>query len=121
MRRLLLLSAVLTLGSACAQEVAQLDPVPPATGVTMPPAEGRYRISGERALRPAQIGDDGVHTYIIWTEEQALPAVFAISPTGTEEMVDGYMRQGIFTIDRIHQKLVFRIDKKAAKAERIGN
>lgn len=121
MRHLLILTAALTFGSACAQEVTALDPVPAVSGVTIPPSEGRYRLSGERALRPAQIADDGIHTYIIWTEQQALPAVFAISPTGTEEMVDGYMRQGVFTIDRIHQKLVFRIDKKAAKAERIGN
>jgi type IV secretion system protein VirB9 len=35
-------------------------------------------------------------------------------------MVDGYMRNDIFTIDRVHQRLVFRIDKKLARAQRIS-
>lgn len=56
--------------------------------------------------------------YLEWAEDQALPAVFAVNAQGEEEMVDGYMRQGIFTIDRVHNRLVFRIDKKRARAER---
>lgn len=79
-----------------------------------------YRLSGEKSLRPSRIGDDGVHMYLEWSEEQALPAVFALNTIGEEEMVDGYMRQGIFTIDRVHKSLVFRIGKKRAKAERVS-
>jgi hypothetical protein len=30
------------------------------------------------------------------------------------------MRNDVFTIDRVHKKLVFRIDSKLAKAERVG-
>jgi type IV secretion system protein VirB9 len=81
---------------------------------------GRYKLSGAVELRPAKISDDGTHTYIVWAPDQALPAVFAVNATGTEEMVDGYMRKDVFTIDRIHQRLVFRIDKKFARAQRIG-
>jgi type IV secretory pathway VirB9-like protein len=77
-----------------------------------------YRLSGEKALRPAQITDDGTHTYILWDEDQPLPAVFAVNALGDEEMVDGYMRDGIFTIDRVHATLVFRYGKKRAKAFR---
>lgn len=79
-----------------------------------------YKISGERSLRPVRVSDDGVHTYLEWSEEQALPAVFAVNALGEEEMVDGYMRSGIFTIDRVHGELVFRIGKKFARAERLG-
>lgn len=75
-----------------------------------------YRISGEKILRPTRVDDDGVHMYLEWSEEQALPAVFALNSLGEEEMVDGYMRQGIFTIDRVYATLVFRIGKKQAKA-----
>jgi type IV secretion system protein VirB9 len=87
-------------------------------GLTSTAAMTGYRLSGEKSLRPSRIGDDGVHTYIEWSEEQALPAVFAVNALGEEEIVDGYMRQDIFTIDRVHQRLVFRIGKKLAKAER---
>ena len=85
---------------------------------TSPASITGYRLSGEKSLRPSRIGDDGIHTYIEWTENQALPAVFAVNALGEEEMVDGYMRQDIFTIDRVHERLVFRIGKKLAKAER---
>lgn len=88
-------------------------------GLTRTAAMTGYKLSGEKSLRPSRIGDDGVHTYIEWSEDQALPAVFAVNALGEEEMVDGYMRQDIFTIDRVHQRLVFRIGKKLAKAERV--
>ena len=79
----------------------------------------QYRITGEATLRPTQISDDGNRTFLIWGEDQALPAVFSINAFGDEEIVDGYMRAGIYTIDRVYPRLVFRIDRKAAKAERI--
>lgn len=89
------------------------------TGLTSTAGMTGYKLSGEKSLRPSRIGDNGVHTYIEWSEDQALPAVFAVNALGEEEMVDGYMRQDIFTIDRVHQRLVFRIGKKLAKAERV--
>lgn len=95
-------------------------PVPPPMGASevAPVLIGQYRLSGERALRPVRIGDDGLRTYIEWGEYQSLPAVFGIGPTGEEEVVDGYMRDGRFTIDRVYGELWFRIDKKRAKARR---
>ena len=79
-----------------------------------------YRLSGEKSLRPVRIGDDGTHMYLEWDEEQALPGVFALNALGQEEMVDGYMRSGVFTIDRVHRDLVFRIGKKRAQAKRVS-
>ena len=96
---------------AAADEPASAIPAPVALNTA-------YRISGERSLRPARISDDGVHTYIEWSEDQALPAVFARNAVGGEEMVDGFMRGGVFTIDSINPELIFRIDKKSAKALR---
>lgn len=99
---------------------APVMPVPPPMGVSevAPVLVGEYRLSGDRALRPVSIGDDGVRTYIEWGKYQSLPAVFGIGPTGEEEVVDGYMRDGRFTIDRVYGELWFRIDKKRAKARR---
>lgn len=109
------------LTAACAQPLTAPAATDPSVNAATPQTTWRYRLSGERALRPVQMSDDGTHTYIVWGPEQALPAVFAVTTSGTEEIVDGHMRDGVFTIDRIHPRLVFRIDKKAAKAERIVN
>lgn len=111
---LLLTGCAQTGGAVMAEAASLAGPVGTGTG------EGRYRLSGAVELRPVQMSDDGVRTYIVWSEQQDLPAVFAINTTGGEEMVDGYMRGTVFTIDRIHRKLMFRIDRKATKAERIG-
>jgi type IV secretion system protein VirB9 len=77
-----------------------------------------YRLRGDRSVRPAAIRDNGAKTVIEYAPDQALPAVFAIGPTGDEEVVDGYMRDGRFVIDRVHAELVFRIDKAKATAQR---
>jgi type IV secretion system protein VirB9 len=77
-----------------------------------------WRLRGDKAVRPVTIRDDGVKTVIGYAPGQALPAVFAIGPTGEEEVVDGYMRDGLFIIDRVHQELVFRIDRAKAIATR---
>ncbi len=78
-----------------------------------------YRLKGAATLRPVRIGDDGTHTYIQWSEDQPIPAVFALDSRGSEQIVDGYMRGELFTIDRVYPHLVFRIDKDKAEARRI--
>lgn len=93
----------------------------PGAAQAQPPAQsvvGRYQLSGARELRPVEISDDGVRTYLRWHDEQELPAVFALGARGNEETVDGYMRDGIFTIDRINPRLAFRIDQRVAYATR---
>lgn len=79
-----------------------------------------YRVSGSKALRPTAISDDGAKTYIEWAHDQAMPATFALGPTGDEQMVDGYVRDGIYTIDRVYKTLIFRIDKDRAAATRLA-
>ena len=77
-----------------------------------------YRLRGDREVRPADLSDNGVKTRIAYAPGQALPAVFAIGPTGEEEVVNGYMRGGEFVIDRVYEELVFRIDREKATARR---
>lgn len=79
---------------------------------------GSYRVGGARALRPDAIEDDGLKTYIVWSERKAMPAVFAIGPAGDEMLVDGYVRGGVYTIDRVYRTLIFRFDRKTATAVR---
>jgi type IV secretion system protein VirB9 len=87
----------------------------PATAV-----EGRYRLSGAHALRPSRIADDGVHTYIEWPREASLPATYALNPQGQETLVNGGMRDGLFVIDGVAPRLVFRIDSAVARADRVA-
>ena len=80
---------------------------------------GSYKLSGNKALIPASLHDDGAKMYMSWGASQAIPAVFAIDDLGQEQMVNGYMRDGTFTIDRIYDQLLFRIDGAEASAKRL--
>lgn len=95
-------------------------PMGPPDGQLSPVAGGStYQLKGAAALLPVSVREDGRRTYIEWGPDQALPAVFALNSAGDEETVDGYMRGGLFTIDRVHDRLVFRLGKSAARARRI--
>lgn len=96
-----------------AQPVAEVAARPDFS--TMP---GHYRLDGDRTLRPHLITDDGAKTYIEWGREQSIPAVLGVGPTGEEEVVAGFMRDDVFTIDRVYSELVFRIDKHKTVATR---
>lgn len=77
-----------------------------------------YRLRGDREVRPVSVRDNGEKTVITYAPGQSLPAVFAEGLSGDEEVVDGYMRGDVFVIDRVHQELVFRIDREKATARR---
>ena len=95
---------------------------PPASLAGQPaaPASWTYRVRGDSSVRPQAMGDDGTRTRILFAPGQSLPAIFAIGPTGDEEVVNGYMRGDTFEIDRVYERLVFRIDKDKATARRSG-
>jgi type IV secretion system protein VirB9 len=94
-------------------------PAAPEEDLADAAAEGRYRLGGDKALRPSEISDDGVHTYIRWPRDRALPAVYAVTDSGLEMLVNGMMREDdLFVIDSISKKLVFRIDGDVATATR---
>lgn len=95
-------------------------PPPPPMMAPPPPVSKQwdYRIKGDRAVRPASVTDDGSRTYISFAKDQPLPAVFAEGLTGDEQVVNGYMRGGRYVIDEVWPELIFRIDRKKAKALR---
>jgi type IV secretion system protein VirB9 len=81
--------------------------------------EGEYRMSGDHRLYPTKMGDDGVHTYILWPEEATLPAMYTVDERGEERLVNGAMRDGMYVIDAVVPKLTFRIDNRTAHARRM--
>lgn len=81
-------------------------------------AAAEYRITGDSSIRPAIVRDDGARMEIIWDRTQAIPAVIGVSDQGREEVVNGYMRDDVFVIDRVYTELLFRIDSAQAMARR---
>ena len=79
--------------------------------------EGLYKISGDKALRPSTVGDDGLRTYIDWPTDVALPAVYLLD-RGRETLANGNMRGDVYVIDSVNDHLVFRIDNHVARADR---
>jgi type IV secretion system protein VirB9 len=95
-------------------------PSPAVSVITAPEnAALRYKLSGTRALRPTSVTDDGARTYIVFGDDQAMPAVFSIGTDGKEQLVNGSVREGRYVIDGVANELVFRIDKLTASARRI--
>lgn len=78
----------------------------------------QYKLSGNWTVLPSSIHDDGARTYIQWGPTQSIPAVFGVDERGEEVLVDGHMREGSFTIDRVYARLVFRVDKAKGAARR---
>lgn len=94
----------------------------PAAGVNAPPPHkivGEYVVHGDKTLRPEAMDDDGVHTYIQWPANVALPATYFRDDHGVETLANGHMRNGFYVVDSIHQQLIFRIDKHDARADRV--
>jgi type IV secretion system protein VirB9 len=86
-----------------------------SAGVT----KGRYRLKGDRALRPKAISDDGLKTYIEWPADGALPAVYSLERDGRETLANGNMRGAFFVIDGVARRLIFRVDHHRAQAVRL--
>jgi len=120
---LLILVAIAESSGFAGEDTAGQDSVA-ASGATVftatAPSLGmaQYKLSGNRSLLPNSISDDGVRTHIQWGPSQSLPAVFGLDERGGEELVNGHMRDGTFTIDRVYARLVFRIDDAKASARR---
>jgi type IV secretion system protein VirB9 len=83
-------------------------------------ARSRYKLSGDRMLRPDSVTNDGERTYISWSREKPIPAVYAIGATGEEMLANGGMRDDTYVVDGVPARLVFRIDEHEARAVRLA-
>lgn len=82
------------------------------------PAQGRYKLGGDKLLRPSAMADNGVRTEIEWPASASLPAIYAIADDGRETLVTGNVRDGRIVVDSIAGKFLFRRDKRTATATR---
>lgn len=79
----------------------------------------RYRLTGAKLLRPRAISDDGERTFVEWPANAPLPATFAVDKSGRESLTNGQMRGDIFVIDAVADRLIFRLDREVAAADRL--
>jgi type IV secretion system protein VirB9 len=80
----------------------------------------KYRISGDRQLRPSSVTDDGQHTFIAWPKGAPIPAIYTVDRSGNETLVNGMMGpDDVYVVDGAPPLLTFRIDRALARAERI--
>ncbi|RSV43821.1 type VI secretion protein [Sphingomonas sp. ABOLE] len=95
--------------------------LPGSAGAAQPevPPVGRYKLRGDKGLRPAGIHDDGVQTYIEFAPGVPRPAIYAIDGRGRETLINGMMRDGRMVVDSVAPTLVFRIDRRKATAARV--
>lgn len=80
----------------------------------------KYRMSGDRQLRPTSVSDDGKNTYISWPKSAEIPAIYGIDRSGNEVLLNGMMgTDDVYVVDGVPFKLTFRIDRHVARAERV--
>jgi type IV secretion system protein VirB9 len=81
----------------------------------------KYRISGDRLIRPSLVTDDGQHTFVSWPKGAPIPAIYTLDRSGNEVVVNGMMGpDDVYVVDGAPQLLTFRIDHSLARAERIN-
>jgi len=81
----------------------------------------QYKVRGDSQLWPNSITDDGQHTYISWPKTVPIPAVYAPDRSGAEVLLNGMMgTDDIYVVDGAPQRLIFRIDREVARADRIN-
>jgi hypothetical protein len=89
-----------------------------------PPGSGSYysfawRLSGDRAVAPLQVFDDGIQTWLQFSESQAIPAVFARGPEGDRLL--SYSRQGPYIVlSGVWPELVLRGGTLASHVRRVA-
>lgn len=79
---------------------------------------GSYRVKGAAAIRPSLIWDNGEKTFLDWPDGIEAPAIFTIDAAGNESLVNSYLRDGKFVIDAVYSRLLFRLDRLTARADR---
>lgn len=93
--------------------------IPPGPEQAAAEPSARYELKGDRDLWPESISEDGQFTSLRWAEDATLPAVYREDGKGRLALVNGLMRDGIFVLEGVPERLVFILGKARASAARI--
>lgn len=72
----------------------------------------KYSAQGFEALEPTEVFDDGRSTYLRFPGAREVPAVFIVTPDGTEAAVDRDVRGDVIVVHAIAQELRLRRGSK---------
>jgi type IV secretion system protein VirB9 len=92
-------------------------PAPPApaapaqTGVT-------YRLNGDKALWPVELGDDGRFTRLRWAAGVPMPAVYRVEGWGRRALVNGALRDGAYVVEGVFPRLLLVLGGQSAELRR---
>jgi len=93
-------------GSLTSQDTAAAASAPPTVPV------GQYhfgwKLSGNRAVAPLQIFDDGHRTWLQFLPGQPAPAIFARLPQGDQLLTPAAGQGGLFMLDGVWPQLILR-------------
>lgn len=86
-----------------------------------------YTITGSSLARPVKVFDDGQMTYFQWSNDGALPAIFAVTGDGGEALVNYAVRGAYVVVEQLAQRFVLRdgkevitVDNKSFRAPQAG-
>lgn len=78
-----------------------------------------YRVAGDRGVAPVQVFDDGVNTYLQFSQQHRLPAIFAVSEYG-QSLVD-FRRDGPYiVVPGVGNALFLQLANRQASVEYSG-
>ncbi len=80
------------------------EPLPPPPA----PLNFAYTVTGEPALRPARVWDDGLMTYFEFSPEARIPAIFAGGPGKDESLVNSSMRGRVMVVQETSGRFTLR-------------
>jgi type IV secretion system protein VirB9 len=75
----------------------------------------KYKISGDKQVKPARVFDDGQFTYFSFDSLQDLPAIFIIGADGNESLVNFRMEGAYVVVERLGEMYVLRNGKRKAR------
>ncbi len=81
-------------------------------------AKGWFQFTGSSLIRPLAMFDDGAMTYIAWRPEAPMPAIFILDAHDRETLINGAVRNGVYVIDQVAGKFLFRYADERATATR---
>ncbi len=86
------------------------EPLPPPP----PPLNFNYGITGDAAVAPAKVWDDGQMTYFEFSPEKAIPAIFAGGPGKDESLVNSLIRGRVIVVQQTGGRFTLRTGKQVA-------
>lgn len=90
------------------------EPAPPPAASSPVALNSAYAVTGSDQIRPARIFDDGTATYFEWAKDKSLPAIFAVSEDGSENLVNTNVRGNYVVVDEIASRFRLREGKNIA-------